>query len=277
MPPAARGDGRSRLPDDGAPTIAVLGAVGPDKGARRLERLVGLVRARAPAVRFVLIGYMDVEHGPWQSDDAVLTVHGRYDPRDAAAICSRTIACGSSRFRRRDRRPSASRCPRHGRPDCPVIVPPFGALAERVAGTGAGWLWTDAEWRDEAKMLARMMELVAPAHADALTLAAGCAPAIMQVSPAEMAARTLRIYDVAAAAAATTPYAPFDTARVRLAAGDDASMPVVDRAPPPGVAATPFRARIAATVQRLGASAPGRLLYRLTPARVRSALKARLR
>ena len=35
----------SALPDDGLPTIAVLGAVGPDKGARRLERLAELVRA----------------------------------------------------------------------------------------------------------------------------------------------------------------------------------------------------------------------------------------
>ena len=55
----------------------------------------------------------------------------------------------------------------------PVIVPPFGALAERVAGTGAGWLWTDAEWRDEAKMLARIVALVAPGNAAALRLGGG--------------------------------------------------------------------------------------------------------
>ena len=72
----------ARLPDDGVPTVAVLGAIGPDKGARRLERLVALARARGAWVRFVLIGYMDVEHGPWQSDDAMFTVHGRYDPAD---------------------------------------------------------------------------------------------------------------------------------------------------------------------------------------------------
>ena len=35
----------------------------------------------------------------------------------------------------------------------PVVVPPIGALAERVAGTGAGWVLTEAEWRDEARML----------------------------------------------------------------------------------------------------------------------------
>ena len=35
------------LPDDDVPTVAVLGAIGPDKGARRIERLAALVRARA--------------------------------------------------------------------------------------------------------------------------------------------------------------------------------------------------------------------------------------
>ena len=264
------------LPDDAAATIAVLGAVGPDKGARRLERLVELVRAGCLPVRFVLIGYMDVEHGPWQSDDAVLTVHGRYDPSALPDLLAhyrvRLVAfpsTGPETFSF-----TLSEAWAAGRP---VVVPPFGALAERVAGTGAGWVWTEAEWRDEAKMLARMMELLAPAHADALAEAAGCGRAITQVAPAEMAAQTLRIYDAAVAVAVTTAYAPLDTARVRVAAGDDALRPSVEQTPPPVVAATPFRARIAATVQRLGASAPGRLLYRLTPARVRSAVKARLR
>ena len=37
---------RSMLPDDDMPTVAVLGAIGPDKGARRIERLVALARER---------------------------------------------------------------------------------------------------------------------------------------------------------------------------------------------------------------------------------------
>ncbi len=82
LPRQAAGRAALPLPDDGAPTVAVLGAIGPDKGARRLERLVSLARARGAWVRFVLIGYMDVEHGPWQSGDAMFTVHGRYDPAD---------------------------------------------------------------------------------------------------------------------------------------------------------------------------------------------------
>ena len=103
------------LPDDDIATIAVLGAVGPDKGARRLERLAELVRATGARVRFVLIGYMDVQHGPWQSDDAVLTVHGRYDPRELPALFAH-YRVRSSPIRPPGPRHSASRCRRRGRP-----------------------------------------------------------------------------------------------------------------------------------------------------------------
>ena len=70
------------LPSDDVPTVAVLGAIGPDKGARRLERLVELARRRNAKVRFVLIGYLDLQHGPYQSEDAVFTVHGHYATGD---------------------------------------------------------------------------------------------------------------------------------------------------------------------------------------------------
>ena len=56
------------LPDDDVPTVAVLGAIGPDKGARRLERLVGLARARKAKVRFVLIGYLAFRLGCGSGD-----------------------------------------------------------------------------------------------------------------------------------------------------------------------------------------------------------------
>ena len=92
------------------------------------------------------------QHGPWQSDDAVLTMHGRYDPRAAAGalrtlsrIARRLSSAGPETFSF-----TLSEAWAAGRP---VYVPPFGALAERLAGTGAGWAWTEDEWRDEAKML----------------------------------------------------------------------------------------------------------------------------
>ena len=195
------------LPEDGVPTVAVLGAVGPDKGARRLERLADLVRATGASLRFVLIGYMDVEHGPWQSDDGVLTIHGRYEPRELPGLLAhyrvRLVAfpsAGPETFSFTLSETWAA--------GLPVIVPPFGALAERVAGTGAGWLWTEAEWRDEAKMLARIVALVAPGDAAVLGAAGERARAVPQPTLANMAARTLDIYDAAAPIASSNAAPP---------------------------------------------------------------------
>ena len=237
------------LPDDGATTIAVLGAVGPDKGARRLERLAALARVARLPVRFVLIGYMDVEKGPWQSDDAVLTVHGRYEPRDLPDLLAqyrvRLVAfpsAGPETFSFTLSEAWAA--------GLPVIVPPFGALAERVADTNAGWLWMDAEWRDEARMLARMVELVAPAHAGTLAAAGANGKAVRQISNAEMAAKTLRIYSGVKASAPDSPSSE-------------------------GTAAN--GGGLASTMRRLAAMPTIRKMSRLTPARVRKALKARLR
>ena len=80
----------------------------------------------------------------------------------------------------------------------PVVVPPFGALGERVADAGAGWLWTDAEWRDESKMLARIAELVAPANAaSAGRMSDARVAQFRHPTPEAMAERTLEIYDAA--------------------------------------------------------------------------------
>ena len=206
------------LPDDDIPTVAVLGAVGPDKGARRLELLVDLVRATGARVRFVLIGYMDVQHGPWQSDDAVLTVHGRYDPRELPALFAHYRvslvaypSAGPETFSFTLSEAWAAKRP--------VFVPPFGALAERLAGTGAGWVWTDDEWRDEAKMLRRIVAAVAPENAVSLAAASECAGRVPQPTLADMARLTLHHYDTAitSRAAQLTAMLPLEWARVRSA------------------------------------------------------------
>ena len=204
------------LPDDDVPTIAVLGAVGPDKGARRLERLADLVRATGARVRFVLIGYMDVQHGPWQGDDAVLTVHGRYDPRELPHLLAHYRvalvaypSAGPETFSF-----TLSEAWAAGRP---VFVPPFGALAERVAGTGAGWVWSDDDWRDEAKMLRRMVAVLAPENATALAAASEAAGRAPQPTLDDMARRTLTHYDTAIASrdAPSATLLPLEWTRVR--------------------------------------------------------------
>ena len=110
------------LPDDDLPTVAILGAIGPDKGARRIERMVALTRSRGMAVRFVVIGYMDVEHGSVairrRGADRARTLRDGRSARPARALSGR-----------------ARSVPVGGTGD--VQLHAFGSLGGRPAGAGS--------------------------------------------------------------------------------------------------------------------------------------------
>lgn len=288
------------LPDDAVPTVAVLGAIGPDKGARRLERMVDLVRSRGIRVRFVLIGYLDRLQTPWQSDDAVLTVHGRYQSRDLPDLLAhyraRLVAfpsAGPETFSF-----TLSEAWAAGRP---VVVPPIGALADRVAGTGAGWVLTDDEWRDDVRMVQRIAEILAPDQATALMAAAQRAQAMPQQTQEAMAERCLSLYAAALGKHGTdgghAPGAPLAATRVRDALGytpwypppaapvPAAPAPAVPSPLPQSMAIGPvvdtklrgeFTRLLARCALRWGDTRLGRALRRLTPTPILEALKARL-
>ena len=217
------------LPDDDVAAIAVLGAIGPDKGARRVERLVALARGRALALRFVVIGYLDVQHAPWRSDDARFVVHGRYDPRDLAALLDRYRvalvlypSAGPETFSY-----TLSEAWAAGRP---ALVPPIGALPERLAATGAGWVMTDAQWRDEARMLDRIVELLGEEAADELAAAGERARRAPHATLREMAEATFARYEGALDRTRDPRALPsLDRARVRDALGYRAVDAAVDR------------------------------------------------
>jgi GT2 family glycosyltransferase/glycosyltransferase involved in cell wall biosynthesis len=269
------------LPSDDVPTVAVLGAVGPDKGARRLERLVELARARALPVRFVLIGYLDRQHASWQSDDARFTVHGRYDPRDLPDLLAHYRvslvlfpSAGPETFSY-----TLSEAWSAGRP---VLVPPIGALPERVAATSAGWVMSDDEWRDEARMLDRIASLVAPANADELARRSHAAASMPRITLASMADATLAAYRRALAGGRATRHAPLSRRRVRDALGYRPWTPPPAATAPrgalvPAAARGDFGRRVAGAALRLRQSSAGPLLRALTPGFVREALKARLK
>ena len=271
------------LPDDGVPTVAVLGAVGPDKGSRRLERLVELARDRGERVRFVLIGYLDRQHAAWQSEDARFTVHGRYDPRDLPDLLAHYRvslvlfpSAGPETFSY-----TLSEAWAAGRP---VFVPPIGALPERVGPTEAGWVMSDAEWRDEARMLDRIVSLVGSTNADELRRRSRAAASMPRIGLTAMASATVAIYARAMAAPRASDYAPLSRRRVRDALGyrpwtppAPAAKPVTGNLPATADARVDPATRFAQAALRLRQSSAGPLLRALTPGFVREALKARLK
>lgn len=263
------------LPDDGVPTVAVLGAVGPDKGARRIERLVELAREHDANVRFVLIGYLDRQHAAWQSDDARFTVHGRYDPRDLPDLLAHYRvslvlypSAGPETFSY-----TLSEAWSAGRP---VLVPPIGALPERVAPTGAGWVLDDAEWRDERRMLDRIEALLSPARAGDLARASRAAAAMSRITLESMAEATLACYEAALRGRRPAAQRPLARERVRDALGYRPwTPPVPQRAE--GSARGDAASRFAQTALKLRQSSAGPLLRAITPGFLREALKARLK
>lgn len=171
--PAANAPERSppwTLPIDDRIHVALLGAIGPEKGARILDALVERIRARQLPVRLVVIGYTDRETRA-QSDDLVLTVHGPYGVADVGALLDRyridlalfpnvwpetfSYTLGEAW--------SAGR---------PALVPPVGAPKERVEATGAGWIlegWPDPDRiLDQVVRIAADREALAAARANAL-------------------------------------------------------------------------------------------------------------
>lgn len=266
------------LPDDGMAVVAVLGAIGPDKGARRVERLVELTRERGLPLRWVLIGYLDGGREPWQSVDGVFTMHGPYDSRALAelldhyrvrlvaypSVCPETFSF------------TLSEAWASGRP---AIVPPIGALADRVAATGAGWVLSDDEWRSDARMLDRIAALLAPEERAALDTAAARTRAASLPTLTAMAERTVAIYYDALLPLASAPARPPIAAQRCLAALHYTAWrpPAAPQpAPPGGPASADLLARVARGALRIRHTLPGRVLYRLAPKSLLAALKARV-
>ena len=268
---------RLALPDDGVPTVAVIGAIGADKGARRLERLVEMTRRRSLALRWVLIGYLDRGREQSRSDDALFTQHGPFDSREIGALLDhyrvRLVAypsAGPESFSF-----TLSEAWAAGRP---VVVPPIGALAERVSSTGGGWVLAEDDWRDDERMLSRIAELVAPENAESLQAAATRAASAPQLSPAAMAEATVAVWRQALARPAVPLPDPFPPTRCLAALHYKAwTPPALEAAPAASVArpngALTYVARAALAVRHTFA---GRLLYRLAPRPLVDALRARL-
>ena len=259
----------------------MLGAIGPDKGARRLERLVELTRERGLPLRWVLIGYLDRGREPWQSADGIFTMHGPYESRALAALLEhyrvRLVAypsAGPETFSFTLSEAWAA--------GLPAIVPPIGALADRVSATGAGWVLSDDEWRSEERMLDRIAALLDRAEQASYDRAAERARAALQPTLSAMTGDTMAIYRVSRQARAAPSRAkPIAASRclagVALRAVDCRRRdPLRSPLPPRLPRRAGALAGIARVALRIRHTAPGRVLYRLAPKSLLDALKARL-
>lgn len=179
------------LPDDGRENIGVLGAIGPVKGARRLEKLVERTRKRNLPLRWVVVGYLDRQFQAYQDKDKVLTVHGHYDSRDVGALLDhyrvRMVAFPSA-----GPETYCYTLTESWQAGRPALVPPIGALGERVSATGAGWLMED--WQDEDRILDQIISILKPEHGAELDRATQAARAVPLFPLVRMAEHTERAY-----------------------------------------------------------------------------------
>ncbi len=116
--------------------IAALGALGPHKGSRLLEALA----ARLPGtdVGLVVIGYTDAQAWPGWFDDA-LFIHGPYAEEDAGALLA-AYRAEAVLFPNTVPESFSYALSDAWAAGVPAIVPPEGALAERVRRHGGGWV-----------------------------------------------------------------------------------------------------------------------------------------
>jgi len=152
------------LPADECRHIGVLGAIGPEKGARHLDTMVARIRERRLPLRLVVVGYTDREQR-FQSSDKVLTIHGPYQREEIEPLLDHyritmtvfpTVWPETFSY-------TLSEGWLAGRP---ALVPPEGALQERVLAAGGGWIMDG--WPDADSILDQLVVLTAPEHKDEL-------------------------------------------------------------------------------------------------------------
>jgi hypothetical protein len=159
LPIAARAEFTARAKGRVA---ALVGAIGPHKGARTLEELAR--HLEGSDIDLVVVGYLDtrITHG-WHSDH--LYVHGAYGDDEVAPLLE---AYGASLAIFPNAVPESFSFALSDvwAAGLPVLVPGEGALGERVRKHGGGWLLPEGFTARELE--ARLRELLSPAGAKEL-------------------------------------------------------------------------------------------------------------
>lgn len=260
------------LPNDAKPTVGVLGAIGPVKGARFLERLVERTRHRQLALRWVLVGYLDRQYQASQDQDAVFTIHGPYRPEDVPALLDHYgidllvfPSAGPETFSF-----TLSEAWAAGRP---ALVPPMGALAERMEEFRGGWIMND--WSSEDRVLDQISEILDPQNRAELVAAAERARHAAKVHGAQMMVQTAEAYSKALSSVTQGNGRALSKDRV-LNALRLAHSTAELRLQRPPTFTEGMLLRLAHFGLRLRYTLIGRLLYRVVPQEFQRNLKRRL-
>jgi glycosyltransferase involved in cell wall biosynthesis len=142
--------------------VAVVGAIGPHKGARVLEEVArGLAGSD---ITLVVVGYMDTQilHG-WHGDH--LYVHGAFNDEEVAALLA-GYGAELALFPNTVPESFSFTLSDVWAAGLPAVVPPDGALGERVRRHGAGWLLPEGFGAAEVESILR--RLLSPQGAEEL-------------------------------------------------------------------------------------------------------------
>lgn len=132
---------------------AVLGMIGPHKGARVLEEVAE--RLAGSDIGIVVIGYLDACSLPgWHRDH--LFVHGAYQDAQVASLL-RAYGARIALFANQVPESFSYALSDLWSAGVPVIVPSNGALGERVARHGAGWRLPEGFGADEVASLLKRL------------------------------------------------------------------------------------------------------------------------
>jgi glycosyltransferase involved in cell wall biosynthesis len=137
--------------------VAVLGAIGPHKGADVLDALARELDGSGIAI--VIVGYLDRQVLPGWRVPGTLFIHGSWQDDEVPALLD---AYGAKLALFPNRVPESFSYALSDVWSCgrPVLAAPYGALGERISRHGGGWLLP--EGFDAPAIARRLRELFSP-------------------------------------------------------------------------------------------------------------------
>ena len=139
------------IPPAGTFTVGVIGALGQHKGLDFLREVAAQLRAD---VRVVVVGYVDGRIEPGWLVEGRIWVHGAFEPHELRSVVAR-YGCQIALFPNRQPESFCYALSDAWSAGLPALGPDSGALGERIAESGAGWLYPPME---EPSAVARLVE-----------------------------------------------------------------------------------------------------------------------